>query len=172
MKKLLVIALGAVVLAACLGITVAGAAAVTMKSTVTSYIVKTEVVPVSDVPGHICGLYERRGVVIFENGEEAAYWNCGTFDLIKYSGPYQGYCILTYKDGSTVIIRNKGMLTIPKGGKLPVSEGTGTYIKGTGRFEGIKGTLTFKGYYITPYSKDTKGDMINFTTATYTMPSK
>lgn len=172
MKKALAITVGVVVFAACLGIIVTNAAADTSKSKVTSYITKMEVVPVADVPGHVCGIYERRGVVIFENGDEAAYWNCGTFDFIKKSGPYQGYCILTFKDGSTIVIKNKGTLTIPKGGKSPVSEGTGTYVKGTGRFEGIKGNLTFKGHYMTPYSKDTKGDMITFTTGTYTVPSK
>lgn len=172
MKKGQVIALGAVVFMTCLGFIVTNAAADTSKSKVTSYITKMEVVPVPDVPGHVWGLYERRGVAIFENGEEAAYWNCGTLDLINKIGPFQGYCILTYKDGSTIIIKNKGTLMIPKGGKSPVSEGTGTYIKGTGRFEGIKGTLTFKGHYITLYSKDTKGDMITLTTGTYTVPSK
>jgi hypothetical protein len=172
MKKALAITIGAVVLAACWGIIVTNAAADTSKSKVTSYVTKMEVLPVPDVPGHLYGIYERRGVAIFENGEEAAYWNCGMFDLINKSGPYQGYCILTYKDGSTIIIKNKGTLMIPKGGKSPVSEGTGIYIKGTGRFEGIKGTLTFKGHYITPYSKDTKGDMIFSTTGTYTLPSK
>lgn len=157
---------------ACLGLIVTNAVADTSKSKVISYITKIEVVQVPDVPGHVCGLYELRGVAIFENGEEAAYLNRGTLDLINKTGPYQSYCILTYKDGSTIIIKNKGALMIPKGEKSPVSEGTGTYIKGTGRFEAIKGNLTFKGHYITPYSKGTKGDMIVITTGTYTLPSK
>lgn len=172
MKKVYAIAIGAVFFMACLGIIVTKAAAGNSKSKVTSYITKMEIVSIPDVPGHVCGTYERRGVVMFENGEEAAYWNCGTLDLINRSGPFQGYCILTYKDGSTIVIKNNGTLTIPKGEKSPVSEGTGQYIKGTGRFEGIKGKMTFKGHYITPYSKNTKGDMITISTGTYSLQSE
>jgi len=129
-------------------------------------------VPVSDPPGHVYVIYERRGIVVFENGEQAAYWNCGSFDLVRYSGPYQGYCILSFQDGSTMVLKNKGTMTIPKVGKLPVSEGEGTYIKGTGRFEGIKGNMSFKAHYLIPNAKETKRDMIVFSTSTYTLPSK
>jgi hypothetical protein len=80
---------------ACLGLIVTNAVADTSKSKVMSYITKIEVVQVPDVPGHVCGLYELRGVAIFENGEEAAYLNRGTLDLINETGPYQSYCILT-----------------------------------------------------------------------------
>lgn len=172
MKKVWVITIGSLIVLTCVGIVVTAAAADTTKSRVTSYITRMEVVPVTDVPGHVCGLYERRGVAVFEDGEEAAYRNCGMLDLVNKSGTFQGYCILTYKDGSTIIIKNRGTLMNPEAGKFPVSEGTGSYIRGTGRFEGINGSLTFKGHYLTPYSKDTKGDMITVTTGTYTLPSR
>jgi hypothetical protein len=50
--------------------------------------------------------------------------------------------------------------------------GKGEYIKGTGRFQGIKGSSTFSGKYITPYGKETKGDVVMDVTGTYTLPSK
>ena len=61
---------------------------------------------------------------------------------------------------------------IPAGKKLPTLKGKGEYIKGTGRFEGIKGTLSLNGYYVTPYGKETKGDLVVNVTGTYTLPSK
>jgi len=52
-------------------------------------------------------------------------------------------------------------------------KGTGQYINGTGRFEGIKGEVSFNGKYVTPYTKDeTKGDAVFDFTSTYTLPEK
>jgi len=63
-------------------------------------------------------------------------------------------------------------VSLPPGGKLPLIKGEGKYTKGTGRFKGIKGTISFTGRYITPYSKETKGDMYIEVTSTYTLPSQ
>jgi hypothetical protein len=142
------------------------------KAKVTSYVIKVEVIPVPDVEGHIVGLYERRGVSVSEDGEVAAYHARGTFDFIKYQGPFQGYCQLTYKDGSTTISKYQGTMTLTPGEKLPTYTGKGEYIKGTGRFQGIKGNVSFSGKYITPYRKETKGDVVMDVTRTYTLPSK
>ena len=54
-------------------------------------------------------------------------------------------------------------------------KGTGEFIRGTGRFEGIKGikgAVTFSGKEVTPYSKETKSDVYFDATATYILPSK
>ena len=65
----------------------------------------------------------------------------------------------------------QGNYTSLPGEKLPSIEGKGKYIKGTGRFEGIKGGITFNGKYITPYTKDkTKGETVVDVTGTYTLP--
>ena len=152
-------------------VTQAGAETV-KKIKITSYITKIEVIPVPDVKGHIVGVYERRGVAVFEDGEAAAYHTRGTFDYIKKNGPFQGYTQLTYKDGSTTMVKYQGTLTLPQGKKLPSLKGKGEYIKGTGRFKGIKGSVSFSGKYITPYSKETKGDIFVDHTATYTLPSQ
>jgi len=153
-------------------VSVTQAGAETVKYRVTSYITKIDVIPVLDVKGHIVGVYERRGVAVSEDGEVAAYHTRGTFDYIKRNGPFQGYTQLTYKDGSTTMVRYQGTLTLPPGKKLPSLKGKGKYIKGTGRFQGIKGSVSFTGKYITPYSKETKGDISVDHTATYTLPSQ
>ena len=47
--------------------------------------------------------------------------------------------------------------------------GKGTFIKGTGRFEGIQGEMIFSGRYLTPYSKEKGlyGDMLIDATSNY-----
>jgi len=42
---------------------------------------KVERLPVGDKEGHNLGFYERRGIVIFEDGEIATFIGRGTFDL-------------------------------------------------------------------------------------------
>ena len=145
----------------------------TIKGKVTSCITKVEVVPVPDVEKHVVGVYERRGVTIFENGETGAYHTRGTFDYTKGQGPFRGYTQQSFADGSTYIVKYQGVSTVATGKKLPSFKGTGEYIKGTGRFEGIKGKVSYSGKYVTPYTKDkTKGDAYYEFTGTYTLPKK
>jgi len=46
----------------------------------------------------------------------------------------------------------------------------GEYIKGTGKFEGITGSVSFEGKYITPFDKETKEDQILNAKGTFTLP--
>jgi hypothetical protein len=140
------------------------AKAETMKYNYTSQITKMEYVLFPDVKGHVVGVFERRGVAIFKN-EVASVDLRGTFDYIKKKGPWEGYTITTFKDGSTFTQKFQGTSTFaPDGTKL--LKGKGKYIKGTGRFEGIKGEISLNGRFITPLTKDkTKGD--NWVEVTY-----
>lgn len=133
---------------------------------------KMEWLPIPDVEKHVVGVLERRGVgifegEIFEKGETAAQTAMVTFDLIKGEGSIQGYILWTFKDGSTYIGKIQGTVT-------PATvKGTGEIFKGTGRFEGIKGKVSFSGKYVTRYTKDeTKADAIIDATGTYTLPKK
>jgi len=54
--------------------------------------------------------------------------------------------------------------------KLPTYMGKGEYIKGTGKYEGIKGNYSFSAKYITPYNKETKGDAVVNAKVSYTLP--
>jgi len=127
---------------------------------------------VPDVEKHVVGVLERRGVgifegEIFEKDETAAQTAWVTFDLIKGVGSIQGYILWTFKDGSTYIGKIQGTKT------LDTVKGTGEIFKGTGRFEGIKGRVSFSGKYVTRYTKDeTKADAIMDATGTYTLPKK
>ena len=142
----------------------------TMKYDATSQITKLEYVLFPDVEGHKVGVFERRGVAIFEN-EVAALELQGTFDYIKGKGTWEVYSQIFFKDGSTFTYNLQGATTIVEGVKL--LNGKGKYIKGTGRFEGIKGEISLNGRYITPITKDkTKGDNWTEVTGTYTLPKK
>ena len=55
-------------------------------------------------------------------------------------------------------------------GMLPTYKGKGEYIKGTGKYEGIKGNVAWDGSYVTPYNKETKGDVIVKAKGSYTLP--
>jgi len=88
MKRIIMTTMLAFILLVFSGILVTQAMAETktVKSTTTNYITKLEFVPVFDVKGHIIGMFERRGVTVFETGEVAAYLNRGTFDLTNHQG--------------------------------------------------------------------------------------
>jgi len=136
-------------------------------------LTRVEWIAVPDVEKHVLILFERRGAAIFENGETAAYHTRGTTDSIKGQGTFHGYSDYLFKDGSTIISEYTGTMWYPPGEKLHSLKGEAKYIKGTGRFEGIKGTASFSGNYVAPYTKDeTKGEFVVDVTATYTVPSK
>ena len=165
--------MGVFLIAALVLIPAAQAGEKTIKYKVFHYITKSEVVPVPDVEKHVVGVYERRGVAMYENGETAAFHTRGTFDVVKGQGEMMGYCNISFADGSTYMTKYQGTITTAKGEKLSTSKGTGVYFKGTGRYEGIKGKFSLTSRKITPYTKDkTKSDMVTEVTGTYTLPKK
>jgi hypothetical protein len=138
-----------------------------------TYLVHFEVLPVSDVEGHIVSTFSRKGLAFLETGEVATFTNWGTMDVTKGKGTFEYYVMLTFEDGSTTVAKGRGTMEPgPKG--LAQSKGTVEFIKGTGRFEGIKGNLSFTGRSLIPYSKEkgTLGDAYFDFTGTYTLPPK
>jgi hypothetical protein len=130
-------------------------------------------IPVPDEEGHTVAAFERRGSAIFEDGELAAWLAIGIFDWTKMQGPGWGYHQYTFKDGSTIWAKAQFTSRIPPGEKLNFIEAKGEFIKGTGRFEGIKGSWTCKGPFITPMTPDkTKGDLIFECIGTRILPRK
>jgi len=127
---------------------------------------------VPDVEGHILLVGERRGLANFEGGEVAAYHTRFICDLTKMHGPCDGYTDLTYMDKSQTMVKYHLTVEIPQGKKSPMIKGKGDYVKGTGKFKEIEGSISFTGYYITPYDEETKGDMIVNVSGSYTLPSQ
>jgi hypothetical protein len=102
-------------------------------------------VEVGDVPGHVVGVVEFKGLSFFADGEVATHTNPAIFDLINGSGPHQGYVVHHFDDGSTSIERYRGEARLSADGKRTVVEGTFECVGGTGRFEGLKGEGTYRG---------------------------
>ena len=103
---------------------------------------------------------------MFENGEVATTNIVATGDLIKWSGPFMQYVTINFADGSTIIIKSQGTVGGAAGGW------TSEIIKGTGRFEGIKGTQSAKAKYL-PLEKGEAGPKgYGEGTLNYTLPSK
>ena len=131
MKKLILLSFLAFVFSFTIGLYSNNANAEDVEWKVTSYLVNVQFVPVPDVDKHAVGTYERRGVAIFKDGQTAAYHTRGTWDFIDSNGPFQGYTTLTYKDGSTTMIKYSGIMSM-ESGKLPTFVGKGDYLKGSG----------------------------------------
>jgi hypothetical protein len=124
------------------------------------------------VEGHNLALFSRKGLASFENGEVAIWTNWGMQDLVKGKGPFQAYQRFIFEDGSKLVAKMQGMVLPGSGKALSLIEATGEFISGTGRFEGIKGTLSVTGKVFTPFGKETKGDMYIDIIMTYTLPTK
>jgi hypothetical protein len=112
----------------------------------------------------------RGGFFVFENGEVATANQVATLDYIKGAGSFMSYVTINFVDGSTIIIKSQGTV----GGYIAAGSGgwKSEIIKGTGRFEGIKGTQSAKAKYL-PLEKGEVGPKgYGEGTITYTLPSK
>jgi hypothetical protein len=173
-KNSLWIFVGCIIIAALFLGFVIEAKAETMKWRTSSYTQQMEILPVGDSEGHGLLMGSNKGQAYFENGDVAVYANWWTGDATLGRGAtLQGYARYTFEDGSTFVGKFETTLSPgPKG--LPLQKGTAKLIKGTGRFEGIQGDITFEGRALVPYSKEKGlwGDMYFDAVATYTLPRK
>jgi hypothetical protein len=133
-------------------------------------VVKVEAIQVEDVPGHIIGVAENRGLALFENGEVATVVNKDMVDYLKGSGPHQVYSLYAFEDGSTFALKRQGMTKADATGKTSWIEGKGIFTQGTGRFEGVQGEVTYQGKRLTPLGEGADA-YLDFT-ATYTVPTR
>jgi hypothetical protein len=141
------------------------------KGRIVYHFVKTEVMQVGDVPGHIVGIVDASGLAFPDTGEVATYSGKITFDLINGTGPHQTYVVTTFEDKSTTITLNKGVTTARRDG-TSTFEGTYTYVGGTGRFAGIKGGGSYTGKRMAPVTPGGPADAFSDFVATYTLPSQ
>jgi len=147
------------------------AGAETVKGRYVYHFFKVERIEVGDVPGHLIGVADGRGLVSSDTGEVATQLTKLLFDYTNGSGPFQAYNLITYEDGSTKISKVQGRTTAQASG-VSTFEGTYTFIKGTGRFEGIQGTGSFTGKRTAPLTPGGPADCYLDFTETYTLPSR
>ncbi len=138
-----------------------------------SHLTSVHKITAPDAKDHLMGVYRHQGVCLFSDGQQASYDNVGTFDVYDRKGGdrlHVGYSKVVFGDGSTLTFRTSGQEYFAKGNDLPKVKGTGSFIAGTGRYKGIKGTLSFSGGYVTGLGEnDTGGDAVLDYTADYTL---
>ena len=116
------------------------------------YTTSIQTLKVPDVEGHSVMLVEAKGIYSIEKWGAALQYQAYTADMTKGAGTFQGYTHTTYSDGSTTTSKFEGKSTGAGVGLTGIAsaEGTFTYVKGTGRFQGIQGRGTFKSYTVAP----------------------
>ena len=105
---------------------------------------KWEQIEVGDEKGHVLAVYNAKAIYFNEiTGEKHASATVNTIDINFKTGQgsIQGYGISTYKNGDKTIRTHKGK-PVGKGHW----KGTFTYVKGTGKYEGISGGGTWDHY--------------------------
>jgi len=136
-----------------------------------SHIPQVHIMHLADADNHVIGVYEHQGVALFEDGAAGTFEDMGSFDMYVPDGTHEGYVKIAFDDGSSFYFKYEGEEYRKEGSDLPFVKGEGTFMKGTGRYEGIQGTLTYDGGYVTAYDEETEsvGDSLVTYTATYTL---
>jgi hypothetical protein len=170
-KKSMWVLFGILVISAWVLGSVIQAGAETMKYRSVNTATKDERMPVGDEEGHVLVLQIMQGLALFENGEIAKVRSHLISDTIPgKGGQVIGYSILTFEDGSTIVTRFQRLMVRDESGNLSAKQ-TSDLIKGTGRFEGIKGTASAVGRNWLP-SGEEAGRAYSDITFTYTLPPK
>jgi len=136
-----------------------------------NHMTKMEAVPIPDVEGHVVGVIVREGVTVFENGELAWHKVTQNFDMIKGAGTVDSYFVCTFLDGSTFMVHTKGAVqATPQGASS--AKTAGDIIGGTGRFQGIKGTMTVSAKMLPPVKGELGPKTLAEHSLVYTLPGK
>ncbi len=136
------------------------------------HVTQRQMVQVGDVAVHWVVFEVREGSAVLENGEMVWVKTVLTSDVIRGGGPFTSYSTFSFQDGSTIITRTKGTSGQHSASGPPEAKITPEIIKGTGRFEGIKGTVSARNTFM-PLEKGELGEkVLGEGTLTYTLPSK
>jgi len=171
-KKVIWVLFGILVISAWVLGSAIQAGAETLKFRVSLTETKILTMPVNDVEGHILGLQTMEGLAFLENGEIARVKQYSAFDYIPGKGSQSfGYSLTTFEDGSTIEGRSQNILVPDQSGTFSYKRTTEA-IKGTGRFEGIKGTSSSTRGKL--FERVKGGPLLATTdvTMTYTLPPK
>lgn len=137
-----------------------------------SHVTKMESVMIPDVDGHAASFVMGEGVTVFDTGEMAWHKSVVFSDLTKGSGSIELYTTHTLLDGSAITTHTKGSVKATPAGVVTAQKWAGDIIHGTGRFQGIKGTVTTSSKRLQPEKGELIGKTIGEGTLNYTLPSK
>ncbi len=116
--------------------------------------VKSEAFEIGDVEGHYVGFRYYEGPMEVIEGPKALDGAQDTgislWDYVQGNGTAHGYA-KAVKGPNSVVMKHEAQTrtsTSPNGTRVTTYEGTFTFIKGTGEFEGIQGGGTMRGKLI------------------------
>ncbi len=108
------------------------------------HIHQSEALPVLDEKRYLMGVGAFRGFAIFPGEEVVRHRYDGWFDLADGSGPFHGYALWVFGDGSTLRARYDDAVTTIAKDDAEVSA-TFHDFSGTGRFDNVQGDGNFAG---------------------------
>jgi len=160
------------VIGICLLSAISQAMAETMNIKFFSHVMKWESATIPDAEGHAVAFGVSEGVTVFETGEMAWLKSVHFSDMTKGAGSVELYTTHTLPDGSAFTTHTKGKIEATPAGIVTGQKWTGVLIHGTGRFRGIKGTVTTASKRLPPEKGELVGKTIGEGTLNYTLPSK
>jgi hypothetical protein len=166
---------GVLVLAVWVLGSVPSATAETLKCRTAGHNRIQESVPVGDVEGHYVGVNVRIGMAFCDNGDVANFTVLASSDVTEgKGGEAQGYNLWSFPDGATMLAKFHQTMGPPSDERFAMDtpQATGEILSGTGRFAGIKGSLSFTGKGLKPIKGELGGRSAMDMTFTYTLPSK
>ena len=143
----------------------------TVEATVTFSGPRPTMLPGGDDENHLVGLGQRTGEAVFSDGRNAKYSNVFFMDLYRgKSVTIWGYTKMLFKDGSWFFFKWDSQFAGRDEAGKPMYKGTGTILKGTGRYQGIEGTAKFRNRQLPPSKEHPKGATEAKVQFTYTLP--
>lgn len=126
---------------------------------------------VDDVEGHTVSLAQRGGIYVLDNGEIATIKRVSLNDSTRDAGTSTIYETIRFADGSTITLKGQSARSRTAGVTIS-SDATSEIIKGTGRFEGIKGTGRDTRKFLPAEKGEAGSKQYGEGTLTYTLPPK
>ena len=170
-KKTFLVLLGLFFITAGLLGFVNGVGAETLKLQVPNVVTKVEPFPVENIEGTVILPLIRDGLFVSENGELGSIKFIGTAcNTAGKGGPFSGYIEYIFGDGSTILGSMAGTFWPDPERKLAgIQKASGELIMGSGRFKGIKGTLTMTGKLLKTIKGEIASKTYNEIILTYTL---
>lgn len=137
-----------------------------VSGTITAATIFLQVINLDDTKGHRLSIAQSEGTNAsagphaFMDGGEVMI--AGTDDLVNGTGTGAGYTKISKGDDTVYLKREAKIITEipPKGQPVTTFQGTFTFMKGSGQYQNIRGSGTYKGKYIskTIYTVEWEGE--------------
>ena len=149
-----------------------GVGAENLKIQASMVVAKGEQIPVDNIEGTALNALVKNGLFVSENGELGSMRFIGTAcNTAGKGGSFLGYLVFIFGDGSTILgtFQPGSSWPDPEGKVSGLQKASGELIMGSGRFKGIKGTLTMTGKLLKTVKGEFSSKSSNEFNFTYTL---